>query len=679
MASEQELQDLHDKALSEFDDIWSVMEHERKQCLEDREFYSIPSRQWAGALGAQFENKPRFEVNKTHLAVMRVINEYRNNPVQTDFVSRSTVKADKLSDTCDALLRADEQESCADEAKLNAFEEAVGGGFGAYRLRADYEDEDDPEDERQRIVFEPINDADVSVFFDLQSKRQDKSDAKYCFVLVPYTHDAYKEEFGDDPVSWPADMQSKWGAFEWVTVDAVYVAEYYKVIEKKQFAYVYRGLDGEEVTYTTQDFKDDEELADRLAATGFQELRKKKLSFKEVRKYLLSGAKVLEDCGRIAGKNIPIVPVFGKRWVVNGIERCQGVVRNAKDPQRLANMQRSKLAEIAATSSVEKPIFMAEQMLGHKEIWANDSVQDYPYLTINSVKDASGNPIQSGPVAYTKSPVVPPAMAALLQITEQDLNDVLGNQQAGEQIVSNISGKAVEMIQTRLDMQSFIYVSNMARAEKRAAEIWLGMAKELYSEKGRMMRGYDKSGSMKQIEVAKPIMVDGVQVLDNDLANADMQIVATVGPSSSTKRQATIRDLVNVMQVTSDPEAQAVMQSLILMNMEGDGVSDVNDWARQRLVKMGAIKPTEEEAKAMQEAQANAKPDANQAYLDAAAQEAAAKAGKAAADTDLAKAKTLETLSNIEGNQQAQALELLDRIQPQQAAEVVAVNPPAMI
>ena len=106
----------------------------------------------------QFNNKPRFEVNKIHLSVMRIINEYRNNRIAVDFVSKDGNSNDKLADTCDMLFRADEQDSTADEAYDNAFEEAVGGGFGAFRLRTVYEDEydeGDSEDDAPLLMFDP--------------------------------------------------------------------------------------------------------------------------------------------------------------------------------------------------------------------------------------------------------------------------------------------------------------------------------------------------------------------------------------------------------------------------------------------------------------------------------------------------------------------------------------------
>jgi hypothetical protein len=195
VAKDEQLADIHACARRKFDIIQCAVKDERQQCLEDRRFYSIAGAQWEGHLGDQFANKPKFEVNKIHLAVIRIINEYRNNRITVNFVSKDGSKNDDLADTCNGLFRADEQDSGAEEAYDNAFEEAVGGGFGAFRLRACEEDDEDEENEHQRIRIEPIFDADSSVFFDLDAKRQDKADAKFCFVLTSMSVEAYKEEY----------------------------------------------------------------------------------------------------------------------------------------------------------------------------------------------------------------------------------------------------------------------------------------------------------------------------------------------------------------------------------------------------------------------------------------------------------------------------------------------------
>lgn len=663
---EQRLNDIHAEAMAEFDNIQSALRDERLQCLQDRRFYSISGSQWEGPLGEQFENKPKFEVNKIHLAVLRIFNEYRNNRISVDFVSKDGAKNEKLSDVCDGLYRADEQDSGAEEAYDNAFEEAVGGGFGAWRLRAEYEDDEDPEDERQRIRIEPIFDADSSVFFDLNAKRQDKADAKRCYVLTAMTREAYAAEYGEDPASWPKEVYQH--EFDWLTPDVVYVAEYYRVEETSETVRIFEGLDGQEVRYRDSELIADETLEATLLATGFKEVRQKRVKRRRIHKYILNGARVLDDLGYIAGKCIPIVPVYGKRWFIDNIERCMGHVRLAKDAQRLKNMQLSKLGEISALSSVEKPILTPEQVAGHQVMWSEDNIKNYPYLLINPITDANGQMAISGPVAYTRPPAIPPAMAALLQITEQDMQDILGNQGDAEKIVSNISGKAVELIQNKLDMQTFIYMSNMAKAVKRSGEIWLSMAQDIFVESGRKMKTIGSQGEVDSVELLRPSVDEesGETIYENDLSEAKFDVAVDVGPSSSSRRSATVRALTGMMAITQDPETMQVLGAMAMMNMEGEGISDVRDFFRRKLIMLGVVKPTKAEMEEMMQAKANQPEDPNSIFLQAAAEEAVAKAAKARADTietvaaaELKRAQTVETMSKVSGAEQDQAIKAL--------------------
>jgi hypothetical protein len=668
---EQRLNNVHQNALNEFDRCQSSMRDERLQCLQDRRFYSISGAQWEGPIGEQFENKPRFEVNKIHLSVIRIINEYRNNRIGVDFVSKDGSPDDGLAETCNGLYRADEQDSVADEAFDNAFEEGVGGGFGAWRLRTTYEDDEDDENEKQRIRFEPIYDADSSVFFDLDAKKQDKSDAKYCFVLYSMTRDAYRAEWNDDPSTWPKEIHQY--EYDWDTPDVVYVAEYYRVEEVRETIRIFATIDGEEERYTQADFDADETLEETLMAVGTVEVRQKRVKRRRVHKYIMSGGGILEDSGYIAGKNIPIVPYYGKRWFVDNVERCMGHVRLAKDPQRLKNMQLSKLGEISALSSVEKPILVPEQVIGHQAMWAEDNIRNYPYLLVNPITGPNGEMQAAGPVAYTKSSDIPPAMAALLQLTEQDMAEILGNNQQADKMVSNISGKAVELIQTRLDMQSFIYMTNMAKAMRRCGEIWLSMAKDVYVEEGRKMKSLDQMDQVGTVELMKPIIDSetGELVYENDLSKATFDVSVDVGPSFTSRREATVRALTGMMQVTTDPETQMILQSMAIMNMDGEGIGDIKDFFRTKLVQLGVVKPTEEEQQQMMEAAMaqGQQPDPQSMYLMAESAKAEALALKAQADTEYSiarteetRAKTAETISNIDIDQRKSAIETAEKI-----------------
>lgn len=653
LATEGELMDVHERAMTRFNRVQSAMRDERRQCLQDRRFYSVAGAQWEGPLEQQWDNKPRIEVNKIHLSVIRIFNEYRANRVSVNFIPRDGSEQPQLIDACAGLFRADEQDSTAEEAYDNAFEEGVGGGFGAWRVRADY---DDPEsdDDAQRVKLEPIVDADSSVFFDLDAKRYDKSDANYCFVLSAKDRQDYEDEYGDVCASWPKGIYEFQN--DWLTPDVVYIAEYYEKETVKVSWTWYKGLPG------TSDIKlktDDIDTATRksMAASGYKKDREKKITTTKVHKYLMTASQVIEDIGYIVGKNIPVVPYYGKRWFIDNVERCMGHVRLAKDAQRLKNMQLSKLAEISALSTREKPIFTPEQIAGHAQMWSDDNIKDYPYLLVNASLDATGATVAIGPAAYTKTPEIPAPMAALLQSVEQDMQDLLGNQQAAEQVNPAVSGVAIELIQAKLDMQTYIYISNMEKSMARCGQIWLSMAKEIYIEPKRKLKSVNAEGKVGSVVLNQPIVDEASGMPKengNDLTEANFDCVAKAGPTSASKRAYIVKSMLGMLQFVQDPQTVAIITSIALMYTEGEGMENLREFFRKKLLAMGVIPPTPEEAQELQRAAQNQPPDPQAQYLQASAQEATATAiqkhaatGKTLAETDKIKVETIALAHGI--------------------------------
>jgi hypothetical protein len=155
----------------------------------------------------------------------------------------------------------------------------------------------------------------------------------------------------------------------------------------------------------------------------------------------------------------------------------------------------------------------------------------------------------------------------------------------------------------------------------------------------------------------------GAVVMENDLSNATFDVVSEVGPSSSSKRAATVRALTGMLQITTDPETAQVLTAMAMMNMEGEGVGDANAYFRKKLLRMGVVQPTDKEAEELM-AEMQGKPqDPNAMYLQAAAENEMAKAAKARADTvetvasaELKRAQTLETLGKVEETAQGMAM-----------------------
>jgi len=155
----------------------------------------------------------------------------------------------------------------------------------------------------------------------------------------------------------------------------------------------------------------------------------------------------------------------------------------------------------------------------------------------------------------------------------------------------------------------------------------------------------------------------GAVVMANDLSAATFDVVAEVGPSSSSKRAATVRALTGMLQITQDPETQQVLTAMAMMNMEGEGVGDANAYFRKKLLRMGVVKPTDDEAQTLMEEMQGQPQDPNSMYLQAAAENETAKAAKARADTvetvasaELKRAQTLETLGKVDQTSQEMAM-----------------------
>ena len=219
-------------------------------------------------------------------------------------------------------------------------------------------------------------------------------------------------------------------------------------------------------------------------------------------------------------------------------------------------------------------------------------------------------------------------------------------------------------------MQTFIYMSNFSKAMRRCGQVWLSMAKELYVEEDRRMKVIDVTDTVDSITLMTPAISEiGEVITENDLTKASFDVDVDVGPSSSSKRSATVRALTGMMQITGDPEMQSVLGSMAMMNMEGEGISEVRDFFRQKLIRMGVVQPTEAEAEEMMAAMQNQQPDPNAVFLQAAAEEATAKAAKARADVvktiadaELQQARVLETGASTE-LEQAKTMETLAGIQ----------------
>lgn len=642
--------EVHTEALQRYNLVRSALLEERQNCLQDRRMVQLPKAQWE-SLEEQFGKKPMMVVSMLRKAHNDVCDDFRAVRMDAVFSSKDGTPSDELADTCSMLFRADMQDSPSGQAKYNAFKESSSGGYGAVAVTTRYEDPGvDPEEkqdpkEPQRIGLRIVVDADTSVYFDPDSKLQDKSDAEWAFLITSMSYAAYEKEYGDSPTTWPKSVLMY--PQDWYTPRVVYRAEYYVKEWQKYTEHTYRGIgpagDEPEVTHTDEDLENDEDLARTLEATGFREVSERKRRRCKVHKWFMSGARVLKDYGLIAGSEIPLIPMYGQLAYIENVERCSGIVRDVQDVQRLLNVLVSKIVELHGYSGASVPIFTEEQILGHTEQWKNANTIPAAFHTINSVVDpVSGQKVAMGPLGYTKPPEIPQATAVLITLVQQFMKDIMRTGTDNEKVKSHVSGTALEMTQTAIDRKSSEYIDNAAVTEKRIGEVWLSMAPEVYGVPGRKLKGIRPNKQTTQIELHRPMIgADQMPYVANDLSKAKFDVTVDVGPSSQSRRDAIVRTLLAMLPAVP-ADLQSIIGLEIIAHVQMEGSESLSKYAHQKLVEMGVETATPEEAQQLAQKAQSAKPSPVDQLAMAEAQQAQADAAKAQADIALIEARTVK-------------------------------------
>jgi hypothetical protein len=637
-------------ALEQFHAICQAQQEERAQSLQDRRFVSIAGAQWEGDWSEQFANSIMVEINKTAQGVEKIIADYRANRMTVEFRPLNDNPVDQeTADTLNGLFLADVYKSKGQQAFDGAFEEAVQGGMGAWRLCNEYVDEYDPDDDSQHVSFKWIPDADQSVFFDMDARLYDKSDAKFCHVITAMSPAQYLKDYGDDPASWPQDILKTY--YDWYTPEVVRVCEYYRVVEVTQERLTLsHEVSGDTRKEWTKDLEPGE-LKD-LQVQGWTIAGRKRVKRRQIEKLTFSANGEIAPRQIIAGDQIPVVPVYGKRWFIDNMERVRGHVRLAKDPQRIYNAQISKLTETASLAPIERPIFTPEQVAGHEQSWADANINRAPYSLVNPIMDPAGQPLPPQPVYTLNPPQLPPVLAALVQITANDIGELTTNQDNADETKSNVSAEAMDLAATRTDAKTFTYMDNMRQSMQRCGEVYLSIAKAVYVEEGREVPTMQEDGQQDTAKLLEPTQDQNGSVrLANDFNSVKLNVIADVTEATSTRRDKTVRALIVSAQTLApfDPQGAAAMMGVAVMNMDGEGVSDLKEWNRKRLVQQGIVQPTDQEKQEMEQAaQQQQQPDPQAMVLQAQVEKEHALTQKAVAQTEQTKAATTKAL--VEAN-----------------------------
>lgn len=638
----------------EFEDIHKMHEaaknyneQRRQEAQNELYFYWIShySDAWRNALPLRFQG----QFDQLRKAGRKIMADLNANQVRADFQPIDGTDED-MGDFLDRMYRTDSRRNDSREAFHNAINECVPCGFGAWRLVTEYET-DLIGDTKQVIRRVPIYEANASVFFDPASKRLDKSDARWVQVLSAYTKDDYdslKEDLdGDDGCmdSGFSPITSDQGLSQWTgDNDEIHVVEHYQRYQKKTTIHFYRDLFGEETAFYDDQVKENRQA---LEDAGYIPITKKSIKRWCVEKYIVSGEGIL-DKQEVAGTHLPVVPYYGERAFVDGVEHYEGITRLAQDPQRLRNFMMSYLADIVSTSPRQKPIFYPEQIAGHEYMYEeNGADNNYPYYLANPMT-INGVQLPPGPVSIMPETALPQALVAAIQMMTEATADVAQSGAPNSIADVNLSGNAISQISAMLDEQSTTYQEHFKYAIRRDAEIYSGMVPDIY-DIPRKVTLTAQDGSREDAYVMQSIVdLDTAETkVLNDLRTARFEVFAEIGMAYESQKQQQRQELTQLLQST-DP-MNPVYNGLLLKYIElsdGPENEDLKKYAKNQLILNGYREPeTEEEIAMVQQAQeASQQPDPNMALAMAEQTKAEADVLKAQVDQFNAETKRLEVM-----------------------------------
>ena len=264
--------------------------------------------------------------------------------------------------------------------------------------------------------------------------------------------------------------------------------------------------------------------------------------------------------------------MYGQEVRVDDKHKKFGLVRMAKDPQRMYNYWSTALTETVALAPKAKWLLAEGQDEGHENEWAMANIKAMPVLRYKQT-DIEGRP---APAPTRLQPEPPPAgVMSALQGMNQDLQAVVGIFDPSQLPNGNMSGKALQGQQQQVDMTNFHYYDNLTRSIRHTGRIILDLIPKIY-DRERVMRIIGDDGKPEMVTINQQSKDDnGVEKVLNDVTVGEYDVVMETGPGYNSKRQEAVDSMVQMLSV--DPQLMQQAGDLIFRNMDFPGAEVIAD------------------------------------------------------------------------------------------------------
>ena len=553
----------------------------REDELDDLRFRAAsPDNQWQwpadvlatrGSVQGQTINaRPCLTINKLPQHVLQVTNDQRQNRPSGKVIPADDKADVEVAEIFNGIVRHIEYISDADVAYDTACDNQVTFGEGYFRILTEYCDDNSFE---QDLRIGRIRDS-FSVYMDPTIQDPCGSDAEWCFINQEITKDAYEREFPN-----AATLSSlAYGVGDgqlnaWINQDTVRIAEYFYIKHESKKLNQYPG--GMTAMAGSPEAK-------QIEMMGLVATKTRDVDVRTVKWCKTNGFEVLEERDW-AGKYIPVIRVIGNEFEIDGRMYVSGLVRNAKDAQRMYNYWVSQEAEMLALAPKAPFIGYGGQFEGYETQWKTANINNWPYLEVNpDVTDGAGGAL---PLPQRAPP--PLAQNGLLQAKMGAADDIKGTTGQYDSSLgaagNETSGRAILAREKQGDTGTYHFIDNLARAIRYATRQLVDMIPKIYdTQRVARIIGLDGETDQAMIDPTQPEAVKKIvdqqtgatikKIYNPNVGKYDVAV--STGPSYMTKRQESLDAMSRLLQ--GNPNLWAVAGDLFIKNMDWPGAQEMS-------------------------------------------------------------------------------------------------------
>lgn len=565
----------------------------RNEMRRDQKFAAGAGYQWEAAdrEARATEGRPVLEINRIPQFIRQVSNQNRANRSQIKISPRGKGSTLKLASALQGLIRGIEVDSDADVAYDTATDGQLRNGLGFIRLIGAWTADKAMEQVcRIRRIRNPL-----AVYWDPSTQEADFSDTRWMHVIGVVGRDEYEARWGKlSPYHQLSEYLTGQSTDDWAPEGKVIIAEYYYVeVEDRTLLQM---ATGETIWETDlEDFQQAYQL-ERPGEGPAAVVRERTVQKRVVRWAFHNGVDILSGnkdrtAGReLPGTRIPIFPLMGDEIDLDGEIDYRGMVRDAREPQRMYNFWASSIAEAVALAPKAPWIAAKGQIEQYMNDWKESNRKAKAVLFYDP--KVAGDVLVPAP----QRTVVEPAIQAMVQgLTEadRDLMSVMGLFQPslGERGSHAESGKARDVLRLQGEIANSNFLDNLQRTKRaigRTLLEWIPVIydtpriEHLLQPEGKKQLAVVYAGQANQPAEGEFTDHEGHPITDLfDVGVGQYDVAVSTGPSAATEREHTEQWLLELFKVL--PGLAAIGADILLENSDNEAAQQLARRAKKAL------------------------------------------------------------------------------------------------